>query len=168
MDTPPVFRCLAGFAGIWALVALSHARRAVRALRHAVRTTGAGDRSEAFSTSQLVAMGITEVEIETELASAAARQLFAGDAAAGSSGTLDESAACLSLALAAARALTAVSLRADDLRDQLGLTLDARSSIAPASMLTAFVGGTFLLEHELDRAMRCRTSGGEATRVMTA
>jgi hypothetical protein len=142
-----LFRCLAVYASVWALLAVSHARREVRTLRCAVRTARGPGAPEAFSTSQLVAMGIAEVEIETELATVAARQHFALDAPPAAS------AACLALAVSAARTLAAVSAKSRDLRDQLGLTLDADRCDAAATTLMAAVGGTFMLEQELARVV---------------
>lgn len=124
-------RLLAGYAGVWALAAAICARDGVRALRRAARTTE--HRGVAFRTSQLVAMGITAVEIEAELTVAAAERADAQ----GSRG--------LVLATAAARTLSSLAAQAAELRDLAGVAGDGA-----ARVLTAFLGGPLMLENELD------------------
>jgi len=145
-----LFRCLESYAGVWAFAAAICARDGVRALRRAARTTGPP--GKAFSSCQLVAMDITEVEIEADLTLAAARGHLALAA--------DDSARCdgfsaLALAAAAARTLAAVAARTGELRDLAGLELDAPGEgIAPS--LTTFLGGPLMVEGELGRALGIR------------
>lgn len=127
-------RHLAAYAGVWAAAAAVSARDAVRALRRAARTA-------AFQTSQLVALGITEVEIEADLTFAAV-QRHPGNG-------LDE----LIVAAAAARTLAAVAAKTEELRDACGLEIDGPLTAASARTLTAFLGGQLLLESELARAL---------------
>jgi hypothetical protein len=130
------------YVSVWALIALDCARRSVRALRRAARTTRSPGHPEAFGASQLVAMDLTEVEIETELATAASRRHFADDAPHPSG---------LALALASARALGAVATKTDELRDHFDLAVDGPLAAVTAAALTAHVGGAPLLENELGR-----------------
>jgi hypothetical protein len=109
------------YAGAWALAAAMAAREGVRALRRAARTTG-------FNASQWVAMGITEVEIEADLTLAAARR-HPG----------------LAVAAAAARTLSLVAARTEELRE-LGLEAEG-----PPNAMD--LGGALFLENELARAM---------------
>ena len=139
-----LYERLERYVSVWALIALECARRTVRALRCAARTTRSPGQPEAFSASQLVAMDLAEVEIETELATAAARRHFAR-AAPHPSG--------LALALSSARALGAVAAKASELRDHLGLTIDGPLADVSAGTLTAHVGGAPMLENELGRAL---------------
>lgn len=125
---------LEAYAAVWALAAAVCAGNQVRALRRAARTTLRGAR--AFSTSQLVAMGITELEIEAELTLAAVHGAAGG----------------LRTAAAAARTLHAIAAKAAELRDQAGLVVDGEI-IDLASTLTAFLGGPLLIENELARAL---------------
>jgi hypothetical protein len=132
---------LAEYAGVWAKAAASCARDAVRALRRAARMAS-------MQTSQLVALGITEVEIEADLTLAAT-----------------ELGGSLAVAAAAARTLAAVVAKAEELRDSYGLDVGdpfgASPSGAPGAAgattsvrtLTAFLGGPLLLESELARAL---------------
>lgn len=109
------------YAGAWALAAAMATREAVRALRRAARTTG-------FNASQWVAMGITEVEIEADLTLAAARRHPS-----------------LAVAAAAARTLSRVAAKAEELRD-LGLETDGPPNVMD-------LGGALFLENELARAL---------------
>lgn len=132
------------YAGVWALIAIECARRTVRALRRAARTTRSPGQPDAFSTSQLVAMDLTEIEIETELAAAAARRHFA------QAGTHPSG---LVLALCAARALAAAAAKTHELSDHLGLTADSPlADHDAAARITAHVGGVAMLENELGHA----------------
>jgi hypothetical protein len=133
-------RRLEHYAGLWALAAAILAREGVRALRRAARTTT--HRGTAFGASQLVAMGITELEIEAELALAAARA------------DLDSAGRGLAVATAAARVLSAVAARTAELRDRLGLAVAGPlAGDGTARSLTAFLGGAAMLESELARAL---------------
>lgn len=123
-------RHLAAYAGVWASAAAVCARDGVRALRRAARIA-------ALQTSQLVALGITEVEIEADLTFAAVQRHAGRDGLHG-----------LLVAAAAARTLSAVVLKAEELRDAFGLEVDG-----PARSLTTFLGGPLLLESELARAL---------------
>ncbi len=136
---------LARYASLWALAAAIWAQRGVQALRRAARTPQAG--GTRWSASQLVAMGITEVEIETELAATALRLHLA--AAAG------ESAGGVGLALAvgAARALSAVAARTVELRDRLGLATGGLLADGLPGSLAAALGGALMLESELGRCL---------------
>jgi len=124
-------RHLEAYAALWAAAAAQCARDGVQALRRAARTA-------AFNSSQLVSMGITEVEIETELTSAAVQRL---DGLQG-----------LAVAAAAARTLAAVAARTEELRDTFGLEIDGPLA-SDAKVLTAFLGGPLMLEHELARSL---------------
>jgi hypothetical protein len=139
---------LVDYAGVWAKAAASCARDGVRALRRAARMA-------AMQTSQLVALGITEVEIEADLTCRAAQE---------PGGRL----AALAVAVAAARILLAVAATTGELRDSFGLEVEGPfGSSAPgangadgangaggsARSLTAFLGGPLLLESELARAL---------------
>lgn len=140
----PFVRCLEAYAAGWAAAAVGCARDGVKELRRAARTAG-------FQTAQQVALGITEVEIEADLAAAALRR-------AGAEST--EGAGALLLAVAAARALSGVAARTAELRDAWGLEIDGPLANGTAATLTAYLGGTLLLERELSRALGI----GEPTR----
>ncbi len=136
-----LLRCLEAYAGRWAEPAVSCAREGIRALRRAARTAG-------FQTSQLVALGITEVEIEADLTAAAVRR----------SGDLGDPGG-LVVAAAAARALSAVAAKTAELRDAFGLEVDGPLAGGSARTLTAYLGGPLLLENELARALGIRAPG---------
>lgn len=133
-------RHLETYAGVWAAAAAQCARDGVQALRRAARIA-------AFNASQLVAMGITEVEIESELTSAAVQRI---DGLQG-----------LAVAAAAARTLAAVAARTEELRDSFGLEVEGPLA-ADAKVLTAFLGGALMLEHELARSLNIGDRGPEA------
>jgi len=125
-----LYRLLETYAGLWALAAAACAREGVSALRRAARETS-------FNSSQIVAMAITEVEIEADLAAAAVRR---------SGG--------LAVAAAAARALERVASRSAELRAAAGLELagpfaDERLGCA----LSAYLGGALMLENEVGRLL---------------
>jgi hypothetical protein len=122
-------RLLEAYATAWAAVAAPCAREGVRALRRAARLA-------AFQTSQLLALGITEVEIEADLTAAAVQR--GGN---------------LAVAAAAARTLSAVAAKAEELRDTYGLDVDGPLAGAAAKSLTAFLGGVLLLENEVARGL---------------
>jgi hypothetical protein len=136
-------RCLETYAAGWAAAAVGCARDGVRELRRAARTAG-------FQSAQQVALGITEVEIEADLAAAALRRAGEGD---------QEGAGALLLAVAAARALSGVAARTTELRDAWGLRIDGPLANGAATTLTAYLGGTLLLERELSRALGIGESG---------
>ncbi|MFL6198929.1 MAG: hypothetical protein ACJ76J_07120 [Thermoanaerobaculia bacterium] len=115
-------RWLESYAGAWALAAAMAAREGVRALRRAARVTG-------FNASQWVALGITEVEIEADLTLAAAKRNPG-----------------LAVAAAAARTLSLVAAKAEELRE-----LGVETEELPSSM---YLGGALFLENELARALR--------------
>jgi len=131
-------RCLQTYAAGWAAAAVGCARDGVRELRRAARTAG-------FHTAQQVALGITEVEIEADLAAAALRR-------AGEDGREGTGAALL-LAVAASRALSWVAAKTAELRDAWGLEIDGPLASDAAATLTAYLGGSLLLERELSRAL---------------
>jgi hypothetical protein len=134
---------LDAYAGVWALAAIKIATRIVLTLRRAARTTRCHGRSAAFSSSQLVAMTLAEVEIETELVAAAIdRAMSAGEPAIGRM-----------LALSAARVLGSAIETGRQLRDRMGLPFDDWLSDACAPALTMYLGGTPMLENELARAL---------------
>jgi hypothetical protein len=147
-------RRLEAYAGVWALAAVICARDGVRSLRRAART--AGQPGKAFNTSQLVAMGITEVEIEAELAAAAARRAPVPD---------DRSAAgALALATAAARVLASLAAKTAELRDRTGFAPDGPfADEGVARTLTAYLGGAPMLESELARALGIRDLPAQET-----
>ncbi len=116
---------LDAYAGVWALAASICAGQSIRALRSAARTSG-------FSASQLVAMDITELEIEAELIGLAAQAVPVGD---------------LAVAAAAARNLSAIAAKAEELRS-LGLEVEES-----ARTLSSFLGGPLMLENELGRTL---------------
>lgn len=122
-------RLLEAYAGVWAPAAARCARDGVHALRRAARLAG-------FHTSQVVALGITEVEIEADLTTAAVQR---GEG--------------LTVAAAAARTLSAVAAKTEELRDVYGLDIESPLAGAAAKTLTAFLGGALLLENELARAL---------------
>jgi hypothetical protein len=163
-------RSLEGYAGVWALAAALAARAAVRALRRAARTTLYEGTS--LGTSQLVATAITALEVEADLAAAAAREgLAAPAAAAGPAGEPEPAsmpapaaapgAAGLALATAAARVLAAVAARTAELRELAGLELAGEPAAAPVAGWTAMLGGALMLESELAGALGI--GGGSAT-----
>ncbi len=138
-----LYRQLHAYAGVWALAAVHIARRIVRALRRAARTTRCHGGSDAFRDSQLVAMNLAEVEIETELVAAAIdRAMSSAEPVTG-----------LMLALSAARALGSAAETARHLREQLGLPLDGWLAGASEPAVTMYLGGAPMLEHELARAL---------------
>ena len=121
-------RCLEAYASAWAAAAVSCARDGVRALRRAARTGRC-------QTSQLVALAITEVEIEVDLTASAVRRTGG-----------------LAVAAAAARILGAVAAKTEELRDRFGLEVDGPLGCAKtARSLTAFLGGSLQLESALAR-----------------
>jgi len=120
-------RHLEAYASAWAAAAAGCARDGVRALRRAARLAG-------FQASQLVAQGITEVEIEADLTASAVRRTGG-----------------LAVAAAAARTLGAVAARTAELRDVFGLDVDGPLAQGSAGALTAFLGGSLLLESALAR-----------------
>jgi hypothetical protein len=132
---------LARYAILWALAAVHWARGGVQALRRAARAPQEGETR--WSASQLVAMGIAEVEIETELAAMAVRTHF--------SPAVGEPAATAGLAIAvgAARALAAVATRTVELRDRLGLVAGGPLAGGLPGPLAAALGGVLMLESEL-------------------
>ncbi|HEY2292851.1 MAG TPA: hypothetical protein VGM86_19285, partial [Thermoanaerobaculia bacterium] len=132
------------YAGVWALAATVCVREGVRALRRAARTTA--HQGEAFKESQLVALGVAEVEIEAELTAVAVRASLALDPRdpARAGGFL--------LAAAAARSLAALAARAAELYDRMGVVPgDPWDGAAPA--LTAYLGGPPRLENEVAHAL---------------
>jgi hypothetical protein len=112
-------RCLEAYSEVWALAAAICAGNGIRALRRAARTTG-------FSSSQLVAMDITGLEIEAELALLAARAPRNG----------------LAAAAATSRNLAAIAAKTAELRDLTGAEIDH-------SDLSAFLGGPLMIENEV-------------------
>ncbi len=149
-----LYEPLEAYAALWALAAGLCAAEGVRALRRAARTTAR--RGTAFNTSQLLAMGITEVEIEAELALLAARQHR-------QIVVTDEPASGLALATAAARVLAAVAARTAELRDQMGLPVDGPfADERTARILMASFGGAAMLESELARALGIPAGEGHA------
>lgn len=121
---------LEAYAGVWARAAAICARDGARALRRAARTAG-------YNASQVVAMGITEVEIPAELTAAAAAQ-----------------GGGLVLAAAAARTLEDLAVKTAELRDRLGLALDGPfADEESAKTLSAFLGGVLMLESEVGHAL---------------
>jgi hypothetical protein len=151
-----LFRRLGDYAGVWALAAAIVARDGVRALRRAARING--HQGTAFSASQSVAMDIAGVEIEAELAVAAAQRHLALSAEGEPGAT-----ASLAVAAAAAGALAAVAARTAELRDLTGLEIDGPLAAGSAATLSAFLGGPAMIESELARALGIRDlPGGEA------
>lgn len=112
---------LESYAGAWALDAAMAAREGVRALRRAARISG-------FNASQWVALGITEVEIEADLTLAAAKRNPG-----------------LAVAAAAARTLSLVAAKAEELRE-LGLEIEELPDVT-------YLGGALFLENELARSL---------------
>lgn len=128
-------RLLACYAAVWAQAAASCACEGVQALRRAARTTTRG--GAAFNASQLVALGITEVEIEADLTLVAVERGFDN----------------LFVAAAAARILSAVAAKTEELCHTFGLEVGGPLAGASAKTLTAFLGGPLLLESEAARAL---------------
>jgi hypothetical protein len=136
---------LESYAGVWALAAAACAADGIRALRRAARTHGHG--GTAFSAAQRIALGITELEIEAELAAAAARQHH----------ELGIEGGGLALAAAAARTLAGLAGKTAELRDREGLVVDGPFALdGPARVLTAYLGGSAMIESELARALGLR------------
>jgi hypothetical protein len=136
---------LNAYAGVWALFAVTCARRGVRALRRSAGAARCPEGAPALSGSPLVALGITDVAIETEMTAVAVQQHLGGPATPAAH-------AGVSLALAAARALAAVADEIAALRDQLGLVVDTPlAAPGAAGALTASLGGILTLENELAR-----------------
>lgn len=139
-------RRLDEYAAAYALAASLYAVRGVRELRRAARTTlrGATARGPApLNRSQVVAMGITEVEIEVDLAAAAVRTRFetGGGEPAGSG---------LLLAAAAARALSAVAAKTAELTGKAGLECGGPfADDADLKLVDVFLGGQLMVESEL-------------------
>jgi hypothetical protein len=141
-----LYRHLETYASLWALAASICARDGIRALRRAARTSQRG--GKAFNSSQLVAMAITEVEIEAELtATAVERDLaLAADHPALAGG--------LALAAAAARVLALLAERTAELRGATGRAPDGPfADPATAAASTAWLGGAPALEGELAAAL---------------
>jgi hypothetical protein len=137
---------LVAYAGIWSVAAAMCARRAVVALRRALRTTRCPGDSEVLSTSQSVTMRVTELEIEAELCVTAARALFADDATDG------RSPRDVTVALAAARALAAITAEVAAMSDRFGVALDGPlAEYESAATLDAYLGGVLTLENEVAR-----------------
>jgi hypothetical protein len=137
----PLVRHLEAYAVVWASAAAQCARDGVQALRRAARTA-------AFNASQLVALGITEVEIESELTSTAVQRL---DGLHG-----------LAVAAAASRTLAAVAAKTEELRDAYGLEIDGPLA-SDGKVLTAFLGGPLMLESALAGALNIGSIGGIGT-----
>jgi hypothetical protein len=145
-------QCLQAYAVVWAFAAAVCAREGVRRLRCAARIHGS--RGTAFSASQWVALGITEVEVEADLTLGAARRLL------GLSPDDLARAPGLAVATAAARALAALAAKTAELRDYAGLPLDGPFAEAgSARALTSFFGGPLMLERELARDLGIRELG---------
>jgi hypothetical protein len=139
-------RCLDDYAGVWALVAAVCSRHAVRALRRSVRTTRLPGQPENLCASQLVAMELTDVEIEAELTLTAAERRAAAAAPHRHAG--------VALALSAARTLAAVAATTRALRDRFDLVVDSPlADDAAAATLLAYLGGPLTLEHEVARGL---------------
>ena len=141
-----LYRHLESYASLWALAASISARDGIRALRRAARISQRG--GKAFNSSQLVAMAITEVEIEAELtATAVDRDLaLAADHPARAGG--------LALATAAARVLALLAERTAELRALTGRAPEGPfADPATAARLTAWLGGAPALEGELAGAL---------------
>jgi hypothetical protein len=115
-------RWLATYASAWALAAAMAAREGAHSLRRAARTTG-------FNASQWVAMAITEVEIEADLTLAAARRHPS-----------------LAVAAAAARTLSLVATKTEELRELMGFE--------EGPLEAMYLGGPLFLENELARSLR--------------
>lgn len=134
-------RLLDDYAGVYALAASLYAVRGIRAVRRAARTTVRGPTP--LNRSQVVAMGITEVEIETDLAAAAARTRWeTEDGASRGSGIV--------VAAAAARALAQVVAKTRELTGKAGLECDGPFADEDAARLVdVFLGGQLMVESEL-------------------
>jgi hypothetical protein len=143
-----LYACLERYVGAWALIAIDCARRTVRELRRAARTTRASGHPghpEPFSASQVISMDLTEAEIEIELTAAVAGRHHTR-AASHPSG--------LVLAMSAARAIATCAAAAHALRDELGVGVDSvLAEDGGAAQIVAHVGGTLMLENELTRAI---------------
>jgi hypothetical protein len=141
-----LYRHLEAYASLWALAASISARDGIRALRRAARTSQRG--GKAFNSSQLVAMAITEVEIEAELAATAVDRdwALAADDPARAGG--------LALATAAARVLALLAERTAALRALTGHAPDGPfADPATAARMTLWLGGSAALEGELAGAL---------------
>lgn len=150
-----LYRQLEAYARVWTVAATRICGRIVLALRRAARTTRSSGERNPLGASQLVAARITDVEIEAELTTAAvARGLSSTESAAE-----PDAITVFALALAAARTLAAAADTARQLRDQLGLPLDAWLADAITPGLTTYLGGTLMLEHELARALGVGSGG---------
>jgi hypothetical protein len=136
----PSFRALDGYAGVYAFVAGLYARRGLRAIRRALRKTVRG--GAAFNTSQVLAMGTTELEVQVTLLMTAARAHLESEAVGPASG--------LALAASAARLLSQVAARTSELRAKAGVT--GPGPLAHPStqdVIDVALGGQLLIESEL-------------------
>jgi hypothetical protein len=136
----PAWRALDAYAGVYAFVAALYARRGLRAIRRALRKTVRG--GAAFNTSQVLAMGTTELEVQVTLLTTASRAHLESDAGAAGNG--------LALAASAARLLSQVAVRTVELRAKAGVTGPGPlSSSSTQDVIDIALGGQLLIESEL-------------------
>lgn len=148
-------RSVARYAELWGFAAASVARAGAQGLRRAARLAG-------YQAHQLVAMPLTEIEIETEAALVAVRLRIdeTGEARSGDpAGATDLSWAA---ALSAARALDATVGATRSLSDRFALEPEGPLAGDGTQALTAWLGGTAFLEHELARSLGIGAAGEEA------
>jgi len=156
IPTPEVLDRLAATS---ALAAALHARGGITALRRAAREATGGRDGAALSSSQLVAMGLTELEIEVALAESAARQHLsplpgeapaAPPAVAGRGGEEVFGRPGLALATAAVGILTAVAERTARLEVEAGLAVGGPLATArDREAARLFFGGPRMAESAL-------------------
>ncbi len=147
-----LFAHLSDYASLWALAATSCAREGVHVLRRAVRL--AVHRGKSWSGAQSVALGITELEIEADLAASAVRRHRALDPA--ERGSRED----LAVAAAAARILQRVAARPGELSRDLGIDVLGPLVEEPTAGLSVALGGSPLLEAELARVLDTDRIGG--------
>lgn len=146
---------LDAYAVAYALVAVLYAKRGVLSLRSALRKTVHASMS--FNMSQVVAMGITEIEIQVDLLECAVRQQIDG---AGFGSALRSKRSNISevsglvLAATASRILCLITDKAMELDSEAGMTCsDWPFSTSPHSLARTTFGGRLMLESELARTM---------------
>jgi hypothetical protein len=151
-----LYERLERYAAAWSLLTLAYTRATIRSLRRAARNTRRQGLAEECSASQLLMMDIGELEIETELTSLASTR-DVGEGVRHPSG--------LVAALAAARALAGVAAKAREVRDQWGLPLDGPlADDGTAALLASYIGGAWMLESELARAVGPGCAQARSTR----
>lgn len=140
-------RRLEAYAGIYARLAADQAWRGARALRRVLRTARHGDL--AWSGSQLLAFGLTEIEIEIDLLRSAIAIADENPAETSTSARPRN----LALAASAARMLAQTARQTSELAVRAGLAPGGPFAEDGAQWLEAFLGGAWMTESELARTL---------------